>query len=121
MTHRQQTTVHYESLTMKNLELLYAQIQDKGMSWEKYQEVTCPMIAKQGVFKLESKNDHTGWVIKSEDGSFHVWFMSRSQDATLYYITEESTHYAHQLGLALESLANRMHCLCSDLIENSGQ
>lgn len=121
MTDRQRSTVHYESQAMKNLELLYAQIQDRPLTQEKYWEVTCPMIAQQGVFKLESKSDQTGWVLKSEDGSFHVWFMSRSQDGSLLYITQESTHYPHQLGLALESLANRMHCLCSDLIENNGQ
>lgn len=121
MTDRQRSTVHYESQAMKNLELLYAQIQDRGMSWDTYLEKLGEVLQNQKMFTLTSSNNVTGMVLKSEDGTFHVWFVTRSQDNSLFYVTEESTHYPHQLGLALESLANRMHCLCSDLIESNGQ
>lgn len=105
---------------MKNLELLYAQIQDRPMTWEKYQEVTCPLIREQGLFKMESATDHTGWVLRSEDGSFHVWFMTRSQDNSLYYITETGTWHNNQLNDAIKDLALEMRIRCETLIEREG-
>lgn len=106
---------------MKNLELLYAQIQDRGMSWETYQSYTCPMIKEQGMFKLESKNDQTGWVLKSDDGSFHVWFMTRSIDGSLYYVVETGQWHPNQLHHAMNDLMLEMRIRCQDMIERCGE
>lgn len=106
---------------MKNLELLYAQIQGRGMSWETYQSYTCPMIKEQGVFKMESKSDQTGWVLKSDDGKLHLWFMTRSIDGSLYYVEEICVYHPAQLRAALNDLALEMSQRCLDLFQNRGE
>lgn len=106
---------------MKNLELLYAQVEQRGLTFEKYLEYVGPVIPSQSLFKLESCEGDTGFLLRSDDGSYHIWFVSRSIDKTLYYITQTGTWYANQLNEAMGDLMLQMKLDCQGLIERNGE
>lgn len=106
---------------MKNLELLYAQVEQRGLTFEKYLEYAGSVIPSQALFKLESCEDDTGFLLRSDDGSYHIWFVSRSIDKTLYYITQTGIWYANQLNEAMGDLMLQMKLDCQGLIERNGE
>lgn len=105
---------------MKNLARLYKQIEGKAMTFDEYRTHTQEAIFQQGVYKLESCDDHTGWVLRSEDGTIHTWFMYRTENGSLYHVEELNTWYPNQCHLALNELALEMRIRSVDLIERGG-
>lgn len=113
----QQTTGHKREKAMKDLELLYAQIHSIPMNQERYTERLGEVMATQKLFELKSVNRDQGFILRSSNGDYHVWFISKSVDGELVYVSEAGVWPAHQLKEAMNGLMYQMQIRCSSLIE----
>ena len=113
---------------MKNLEKLYKEIKASypdGMTFEQYLEAVGPVIPSQGLFKLESSQDDTGFLLRSDNGNYHIWFVGRTTspryEGERYHVTETTTWAPEQLKEAMNALMSQMQTDCEWLIERNGE
>lgn len=112
---------------MKNLATLLQEMKahEDGMTLEQYLGHFAAVNREQGLFKLESSQDDTGFLLRSDDGSYHVWFMGRTTSTRYmgerYHITEVGTYPAEQLSEAMSRLMDQMKIDCEWLIERNGE
>lgn len=112
---------------MQNLESLLQQIQahTDGMTFEQYLEVVGPVIPSQTLFKLESCEGDTGFLLRSDDGSYHIWFVGKTTspryEGFRFHVTETSTWAPNQLSEAMNSLMLQMQTDCEWLIDRDGE
>lgn len=111
---------------MKNLESLYQEIQnfEDGMTFEQYTAVVGPVMPSQVMFKLESCEDDAGFLLRSDDGSYHIWFVVKTTspryEGERFHVTETGTWYSNQLSEAMSDLMNQMKLDCEGLISRDG-
>ncbi|UKL15050.1 hypothetical protein hairong_146 [Pseudomonas phage hairong] len=110
---------------MKDLSILIEQVKERGMPFAEYAEKVGPVIPSQMLFSMKSCEGDHGFVLKSSNGNYHIWFVGTTSmgpgTEKSYHVTETSTWYPHQLGLALDSLCNQMQIDCERLIEENGE
>lgn len=108
---------------MKNLEKFYAQhFEGKLHSLTDYIELMNPVRKEQALFKLDSREGDTGFLLRSDDGTFHIWFLQHILSPVEgYQIVETGTWYPNQLSEAMNDLMNQMKIDCEGLIERNGQ
>lgn len=112
---------------MRNLEKLLVEIQAHadGMTFEQYTAVVGPVIPSQVLFRLESCEGDAGFLLRSDDGSYHIWFVGQTTsdryEGKRYHVTETGTWYANQLSEAMNDLMNQMKIDCEWLIERDGE
>lgn len=107
---------------MKNLELLYKQVEGRVLSFEEYLERVGPVIPSQSLFKLESCEDDTGFLLRNDDGSYHIWFIQHViAPVDGYQIVETGTWHPNQLNEAMGDLMLQMKIDCEGLIERNGE
>ena len=112
---------------MKNLEKLLVEIQahTDGMTFEQYTAVVGPVMPSQVLFRLESCEGDAGFLLRSDDGSYHIWFVGQTTstryEGKRYHITEVGTYPSYRLSEAMNCLMNQMKTDCEWLIERNGE
>lgn len=110
---------------MKNLKALYENLLEyKQLTFEEYVEIVGPVIPSQVLFKLESCEDDTGFLLRSFDGTYHIWFIGKVTsplyEGERYVTVETGTFQPNQLDAAMKDLMLQMCIDCEGLIEREG-
>lgn len=112
---------------MKNLSTLLQEMHahEDGMTLEQYLGHFTEVSKDQRLFKLESSEGDTGFLLRSDDGRYHVWFMGTTTSPRYvgerYHVTEVATYPADQLSEAMSRLMDQMKIDCEWLIERNGE
>ncbi|ATW58075.1 hypothetical protein CNR34_00142 [Pseudomonas phage nickie] len=112
---------------MKNLAILLREMHahEDGMTLEQYLGHFTRVFKEQGLFKLESCEGDTGFLLRSDDGTYHVWFMgtttSPRYEGERYHVTETTTWAPEKLSEAMNALMMQMQIDCEGLIERNGE
>jgi len=111
---------------MKDLNVLLKQMQahENGMTLEQYLGHFTEVTKEQRLFKLESCEGDTGFLLRNEDGCYHIWYVSTSTsplyEGERYHVTETGSWYPNQLNEAMTDLMLQMKIDCAGLIERNG-
>lgn len=112
---------------MKNLATLLHEMHahEDGMTLEQYLGHFTEVSKDQRLFKLESCEGDTGFLLRSDDGKYHVWFMGTTTSPRYvgerYHVTEVSIWAPEQLKEAMNALMQQMQTDCEWLIERNGE
>lgn len=112
---------------MKNLKKLYQEIKgfEDGMTQEQHLDLLGDTLNAQKLFMLTSCEGDIGMLLRSDDGSYHIWFIgtttSPRYEGFRFHVTETSIWLPDQLSEAMNSLMNQMKIDCEWLIERNGE
>lgn len=106
---------------MKNLESLYKEIEGRVLGQQEYLEKLGNVLQSQKLFTLTSCESDSGFLLRSDDGSYHIWFMQLVMSPVAgIQVTETGTWYSNQLSEAMSDLMNQMKLDCEGLISRDG-